>query len=97
MLRSTKITLPEGLTYLGESAFSYCAKLKSLVIPNTVTKICNYAVPFDNKNMIITLPDKIKNIEIFALGRDDSNTVIAKKGSYGNQYANLNGYKYKAK
>lgn len=38
----TKITLPEGLTIIGDSAFRY-SKLQGIRIPSTVTDIGTYA------------------------------------------------------
>lgn len=35
----TKVALPEGITEIGEGAFSYCTSLSSLNIPSTVTTI----------------------------------------------------------
>ncbi len=39
----TTIHLPEGLTVIGESAFSGCRKIKSITIPKTVTTIRHFA------------------------------------------------------
>ena len=39
----TKVTLPEGMTEIAASAFSYCTSLKSVTIPTSVTKIGSYA------------------------------------------------------
>ena len=37
------IKLPEGIKYIGEGAFSYCDKLKSVSFPSSLLKIGNYA------------------------------------------------------
>ena len=37
------ITLPEGLTTIGEYAFFNCSALKSVKIPGSVTSVKNYA------------------------------------------------------
>ena len=39
----TKLTLPDGLTEVADSAFSNCKELKSITIPSSVTKIGSYA------------------------------------------------------
>ena len=39
----TSVTFPEGLTTIGEGAFSYCTSLTSLTIPNSVTSITSGA------------------------------------------------------
>ena len=38
-----KLVLNEGVTSIGESAFSYCSGLTSIEISNSVTSIENYA------------------------------------------------------
>jgi hypothetical protein len=39
----TSITLPHGLTRIGNGAFSWCSSLTSITIPSSVTKIESYA------------------------------------------------------
>ena len=45
----TSVTLPKTLTTIGAGAFRNCAKLKEIVIPASVTKICNTA--FDESGL----------------------------------------------
>ena len=39
----TSVTIPNGVTSIGDGAFSYCSGLTSITIPNSVTSIDNYA------------------------------------------------------
>ena len=73
----TEIEIPEtveidGTTYtvtaIDDAAFSYCNKLKSVVIPNTVTDIGNQAFSDCGNLTSVTLPNSITSIgrETFA-------------------------------
>ena len=56
------ITLPKGITEIGESAFAGCSSLTELTIPDTVTAIREGA--FDNievKSLVI--PDSVTTLE----------------------------------
>ena len=35
----TKITIPEGVTYIGDYAFAGCSSLKSVILPSTLTSV----------------------------------------------------------
>ena len=54
-------TIPDGVTKIGFSAFNSCRDLTSVVIPNTVISIENYA--FDNIGITsITIPNSVTSI-----------------------------------
>ena len=61
-----KILLPENLTYIGRSAFSYCSSLTSITIPNSVTSIGIYAFCFCRSLTSITIPNSITSIGDYA-------------------------------
>ena len=35
----TSVTIPEGVTIIGESVFAFCSNLKSITIPESATSI----------------------------------------------------------
>lgn len=62
-----EVTLPEGLTYLGNYAFFGAAKLKSITLPSTLTTIGLAA--FDGCGLTdITIPSNVKTIKEGAFG-----------------------------
>ena len=62
-----EVTLPEGLTYLGDYAFFGAAKLKSITLPSTLTTIGLAA--FESTGLTgITIPSDVKTIKERAFG-----------------------------
>lgn len=64
----TKLTIPEGITKIGQNAFAG-NNIKNIVIPSTVTEIGNYA--FSTKNYLkdectVTLNEGLTKIGIYA-------------------------------
>ena len=58
----TEITLPESLTTIGNSAFSYCEGLTSITLPESLTTIGDYAF-YDCEGLTsITLPESVTTI-----------------------------------
>jgi len=61
------VILPDGLTFIGNSAFFLCKKLTSVVIPNTVTIIGTYAFSACSHLSSITLSNSLTSIGACAL------------------------------
>lgn len=58
----TKITIPEGVTYIGDYAFAGCSKLQSVVLPSTLTSIGKASFYGCNSLESITLPTTFETI-----------------------------------
>ena len=61
-----KVDLPEGITWLGDSAFKFCNKLKTINLPDSIAVIgerCFYGCKLLQK---VDLPVQIKKIEKYA-------------------------------
>lgn len=63
-----EVTLPEGLTYLGNYAFFGAAKLKSITLPSTLTTIGLAAFDECAGLTDITIPSDVKTIKEGAFG-----------------------------
>ena len=62
----TSITLPSGVTEIGDCAFVRCSGLTSITLPSGVTKIGNSAFAHCSGLTSITLPSDLTEIDIFA-------------------------------
>ena len=56
------ITLPEGITSIGQWAFYKCVNLKSVTIPDSVTSISSWAFYNCSSLESLTIPDSVKVI-----------------------------------
>ena len=56
------MTIPNGVTVIGDHAFYYCDSLTSVTIPNSVTVISNYAFYACTNLASITIPNSVTNI-----------------------------------
>ncbi|MCK9536302.1 MAG: leucine-rich repeat protein, partial [Bacilli bacterium] len=72
----TSITIPEGVTSIGDSAFSLCTSLPSITIPESVTSIGNSAFIGCTSLTSITIPDGVTSIGRGALYNCTSLTSI---------------------
>ena len=62
----TSITLPDGLTSIGDDAFLNCRSLTSVTIPHSVTSIGNSAFNGCTSLTSVTIPDSVTSIGINA-------------------------------
>ena len=58
----TEYTIPDGVTTIGNSAFSGCSKITSITIPDSVTEIGNAAFSSCSSLTNITIPDNVTSI-----------------------------------
>ena len=72
----TTLTIPEGVTYIGESAFFACEKLKSVAIPNSVTEIGMSAFEFCTKMSSVEIGSGLSIIGDWAFSNCNSMTAI---------------------
>lgn len=56
------VTIPEGVTSIGDGAFRCCESLKSVTIPDSVTSIGNGAFGWCKSLTSITIPDSVTSI-----------------------------------
>ena len=57
-----KVVINDGVTSIGECAFSCCESLTSITIPNSVTSIGNYAFEYCSSLTSITIPNSVTSI-----------------------------------
>ena len=62
----TELVIPEGVTKIGDYAFSYCSGLASITIPNSVTSIGNSAFSYCSGLASITIPNSVTTIGDYA-------------------------------
>ena len=70
----TSVTLPEGLTSIGDNAF-YCSSLKSITLPEGLTSIGNWAFK-ESTLESITLPEGLTSIGDWAFQKCSALTTV---------------------
>ena len=58
-----EVSIPKDVTSIGESAFSRCANLTSIIIPNNVTSIGSFAFMDCTSMTNITIPNSVTTID----------------------------------
>ncbi len=77
----TTVTLPKGLTSIGDNAFSNCVSLTSITIPDSVTNIGSWAFCKCTSLTDITIPDSVISIAREAFAQcENLNSVTLGKG-----------------
>lgn len=72
----TSVTIPNGVTSIGEYAFSGCSALTSITIPNSVTSIGSGAFSSCSALTSINIPEGVTNIELYTFENCSSLTSI---------------------
>lgn len=62
----TSVSLPDGLTRIGNYAFYYCSSITSITIPNSVTSIGGNAFTSCSSLTSITIPNSVTSIGVDA-------------------------------
>ena len=70
------VSLPQGLTSIGNYAFYYCSSLTSITIPNSVTSIGSWAFEGCSSLTSITIPNSVTSIDDYAFHYCPSLTSI---------------------
>ena len=72
------VTIPYGVTRIGESAFSFCERLTSVTIPRSVTKIDSHAFSFCDGLASVTIPRSVTSIGYASFGHCRSLSLLTK-------------------
>ena len=72
----TSVSLPDGLTSIGDNAFSYCSSLTSITIPNSVTSIGGLAFRECSSLTSVTISNSVTSIGDWAFSWCSSLTSI---------------------
>lgn len=83
-----------GIEIIDDRAFLECRNLKSISIPNNVTKLGKEAFSGCNNLSIVIIPASVNEIGMSAFEDCTNLTIHAPKGSYAIEYAKKNGIKY---
>ena len=62
----TSVTIPDGVTRIGDNAFEDCSSLANITIPDSVMSIGKYAFFGCNSLISITIPDSVTSIGEYA-------------------------------
>ncbi len=79
--RLTGITIPDGVTYIGEGAFAFCRALEKITIPNSVTSIGEGAFSYCGNLTVVTIPNSVISIDKYVFSECESLTSIVYTGT----------------
>lgn len=90
-----EVVIPNGVTSIGNYAFSYCSRLVSVTIPNSVTSIGNGAFVSTGK-MHLTIPSSVTSLtgNVFQSSQIIEATIHANITSLPNNIFWLSGLQY---
>ncbi len=91
------VAIPEEVTSIGDYAFAWYNSIKEITIPEGVTSIGDYAFYGCSGIKEITIPEGVTSIGEGAFERCDDLMLYVEAGSYGEEYAKKNGYRYQNK
>lgn len=87
-----RITLSAKMKNIDDYLF-YACDLESVIIPNGVTKIGDYAFGYSN-DVRVSVPPSVKTIGANAFFECENPTIIGKKGTYAEKFANSNNIRF---
>ena len=82
-----KVIIEDGVTEIGEWAFSHCTNLTNITIPNSVTSIGGCAFYECKSLKSINIPNSVTYIGDNAFEHCRNLTITCEKGSYADRYA----------
>ena len=89
-----QVTLPDGVTAIGDWAFSDCRSLTQVTIPDSVTAV-GYGVFYDCTRLKqIILPASVSSIGEDAFENCNNLSITLKRNSYAEDYAIDNNIPY---
>ena len=92
--REGGFVIPEDVSAISDSAFSYCTGLTSVTIPDSVTIIGGWAFIGCTSLTTVIIPASVTDIGRGAFSRCEELTLSVTKGSYAEQYAQDNNIPY---
>ncbi len=90
----TSVSIPSGVTRIGQMAFSDCTKLTSVSLPSTLTGIGDCAFDGCSSLNTVTIPESVTDIGDDAFDGCNNLTIRCKEGSAAYDYAVENGIDY---
>ena len=66
---TTEVVIPEGVKSIGDSAFQYCERLKSIVIPEGVKRIGRHAFSYCTSLASIVISEGVESVGMWGSSR----------------------------